>query len=445
MGWVAIIVGAGMAVAGCAGAAQPASPEKPAAVFQGADTRRVLGSPDPLPLEPERAFPQLRFERPLELTHAGDGSDRVFVVEQRGVIHVFGNRPDASRTSVFLDIRDVVSRDDNLWSDGAMKQRYLALPRAKSVRFSATGPWQFPEGTVLVKTFFLPATTEAAARPPRAISPADLADPRQWRRLETRLLVHSPEGWQGYTYVWNDLQTDAELLEGAKTVEVEVPAARGKESFSWYFPSRSDCMACHTPAAGFVLRLNTRQLNRPAGAAEVASLGGKGLGLTRPPAAGPAAGSGNQIALWREVGVFTDPPPGPPDSWEAYPDWFTAPTKTASRRELLARAYLDANCAMCHVPDGIVGRPDFRFHTPLQRAQLVGANPGQGRIGPAHSQLVRPGDPESSELLHRLRVRGPRQMPPLASHRVDDQAVALVRQWILDLEHSAAASSGPRR
>ncbi len=779
MGGLATVVAAGLTLSGCLGAAEPGSAGGSPGRFLAADTHRVLGSPDPLPLEPERAFPRLRFERPLELTYAGDGSNRVFVVEQRGLIHVFPNRRDVDRTSVFLDIRDVVSRDDNeegllglafhprykdngeffvyystrprasivsrfrvspsdpnradrrteeilmrilqpfgnhnggsiefgpdgylyiglgdggaandpfgngqnlktllgkilridvdrrdpglayaipkdnpfagrrdgsrgeiwafglrnvwrlafdratgdlwagdvgqnryeeidlivrggnygwklregfhpfepnaprtgdvlidplveyfrheglsvtggrvyrgkrlpefygayfygdyvtgnvwtlrldsqkrvadnrkvartglnisafgedasgelyftafdgsvyqfrrrpgdlaamaaafprrlsqtgmfrdtagllpaegllpydvnvpLWSDGAMKQRYLALPRAASVRFNPDGAWQFPQGTVLVKTFFLPATAEAAGRAPRTISAAELADPRQWRRLETRLLVHAPEGWQGYTYVWNDAQTDAELLEGAKTVEVPVPSAGGQQKFAWYFPSRSDCMACHTPAAGFVLGLNTRQLNRPA-------VGGPGAWRG---ASGPAAGSRkqgatqevaaagdptkfpNQIVLWRELGVFSNPPAGADDSWEAYPDWFTTPATTAATRQRLVRAYLDANCAMCHVPGGIVGRPDFRFQTPLERAQLIGANPGQGGIGPANSKVVRPGDPEGSELWHRLRTRGPRQMPPLASNHPDDQAVALVRQWILDLQPPA--------
>lgn len=757
-------------------------------VFQAVDTSRLMGSPDPLPLEPERAFPRLRFDRPLELTHAGDGSGRLFVVEQAGVIHVFPNRPDIDRTTVFLDIRDVVSRDHNeegllglafhprfkengeffvyystrprasivsrfrvsrddpnradrqseeilmhipqpygnhnggsiefgpdgylyigmgdggaandplgagqdlktllgkilridvdrrdpglayaipkdnpfagrndargeiwayglrnvwrlafdrvtgdlfagdvgqnryeevnlivrggnygwkiregfhpfepnapqtgdvlidplaeyfrheglsvtggrvyrgqrlpefygayfygdyvtgnvwilrldekkqvienrkvartglnisafgedaegelyitafdgyiyrfrkregdlsaiaaafprklsetglftssaglvpangllpydvnvpLWSDGAVKQRFLALPRGKSVTFSEKGHWQFPEGTVLVKTFFVPASATAAARPPRAVSALELADPQQWRRLETRLLVLSPEGWQGYTYVWNDAQTDAELLDGAKTVEVSAATPTGRETLSWYFPSRSDCMACHTPAAGFVLGLNTRQLNRPinpelALPSPVGSSGDvaeKHLASEQSRASSDGSQPLNQIALWRDLGVFAEPPQGTPESWESYPDWFKATTNTAEQRQVLIRAYLDANCAMCHVPNGIVSRPDFRFHTPLERAELIGANPGQGQVGPERSKIVRPGDPEGSELWHRLRLRGPRQMPPLASNRADEQAVSLVEQWIMDLRETwqAPTANPPRR
>ena len=63
-------------------------------------------------LDLERVFPALTFERPVLLTHAGDGSNRVYVVEQHGVVH----RIDAAapgRTDAFLDIRSRVSRGGN--------------------------------------------------------------------------------------------------------------------------------------------------------------------------------------------------------------------------------------------------------------------------------------------------------------------------------------------
>jgi glucose/arabinose dehydrogenase len=81
----------------------------------------------PLPLESEVAFPKLKWTgwqgvtdagkvnplRPLVLTHAGDGSNRVFVATQHGVIHVFRNDPNADKTQVFLDIQDRVLYQDN--------------------------------------------------------------------------------------------------------------------------------------------------------------------------------------------------------------------------------------------------------------------------------------------------------------------------------------------
>jgi glucose/arabinose dehydrogenase len=56
--------------------------------------------------------------RPVVLTHAGDGSNRVFVGTQHGVIHVFPNDQKASRTAIFLDIHDRVSYKDETNEEG---------------------------------------------------------------------------------------------------------------------------------------------------------------------------------------------------------------------------------------------------------------------------------------------------------------------------------------
>jgi glucose/arabinose dehydrogenase len=86
----------------------------------------------PLPLEPAVAFPDLQWTgwkgttdkgqvnplRPLVLTHAGDGSNRVFVATEHGVIHVFPNDQKAAKTKVFLDLQDRVVYDDNQNEEG---------------------------------------------------------------------------------------------------------------------------------------------------------------------------------------------------------------------------------------------------------------------------------------------------------------------------------------
>jgi glucose/arabinose dehydrogenase len=61
----------------------------------------------------DNAFPALGFSRPVDLQNAGDGSDRLFVVEQAGRILVFENRTDVATSSVFLDIRERVNDAGN--------------------------------------------------------------------------------------------------------------------------------------------------------------------------------------------------------------------------------------------------------------------------------------------------------------------------------------------
>ena len=73
----------------------------------------------PLPVTTAPAFPNLQWTgwepvseaglpqplRPLLLTHAGDGTNRIFVGTQQGVIHVFPNDQNATATKIFLDHR----------------------------------------------------------------------------------------------------------------------------------------------------------------------------------------------------------------------------------------------------------------------------------------------------------------------------------------------------
>ena len=62
----------------------------------------------PLALKGERAFPNLRFRMPVNFTHAGDGSNRIFVGDQWGVIHVFPNDQKVKKTTKFLDFEKKV-------------------------------------------------------------------------------------------------------------------------------------------------------------------------------------------------------------------------------------------------------------------------------------------------------------------------------------------------
>ncbi len=96
-----------------------------------------------------------------------------------------------------------------LWSDGAFKERYIALPDYlfpappyAQVSYRPAGGWDFPDDTVIVKNFLLPL---------------DLRDPAaSLKRIETRILYRSRGSWIGFTYEWNEEETDALLLPPEK-------------------------------------------------------------------------------------------------------------------------------------------------------------------------------------------------------------------------------------
>jgi glucose/arabinose dehydrogenase len=56
----------------------------------------------------EVAFPNLTFDQPVGLCNAEDGSDRIFVLERKGVIRVFDNLETATASAVFLNITEKV-------------------------------------------------------------------------------------------------------------------------------------------------------------------------------------------------------------------------------------------------------------------------------------------------------------------------------------------------
>jgi glucose/arabinose dehydrogenase len=61
------------------------------------------------PIQLKDAFPALSFNRPLFLTHAGDGTNRLFVVQQDGIIKVFPNDSTTVTAQTFLDISSKIS------------------------------------------------------------------------------------------------------------------------------------------------------------------------------------------------------------------------------------------------------------------------------------------------------------------------------------------------
>ncbi|HUG92875.1 MAG TPA: PQQ-dependent sugar dehydrogenase [Planctomycetaceae bacterium] len=313
-----------------------------------------------------------------------------------------------------------------LWSDGAEKDRFLALPGTSQIEFNvvtypqpapgAAPGWRFPDGTVLVKTFSLEM---------------EAGHPDSRRRLETRLLHHErmpgnddeygAQVWHGYTYVWNDEQTDAFLLESGgldRTFTVRDPTAPGgKRDQTWHFPSRAECTLCHTMAAKYVLGVNTLQFNRD---------------HVYHTQTGPVVA--NQLATLAHLGMFTKPLPSPPEELPRLVDYHDPGAPLGAR----ARSYLHANCAHCHRKWG-GGNAEFQLlaDLPLDETGTIGVRPGQGDFGLANAALLVPGEPERSLIYHRATFRGLGQMPHVASNVVDAEAVTLVGEWIRGMQTTA--------
>jgi uncharacterized repeat protein (TIGR03806 family) len=288
----------------------------------------------------------------------------------------------------------------SFWSDHAKKSRWFALPDTTSTYgFASNTAWKLPSGAVWVKHFDLEMRR---------------GDPSSARKVETRVLVKTADGIYGATYRWNNEQTNAAL----------VPANGGFQSFlvtesngttrdqTWTFPSRDQCLACHTEKGGGALSFNTRQLNRPG-----------------------SSNSTNQLAALAAAGYFdvaaADLPS--PAALPALAD----PADATWPVETRARAYLDANCSQCHQPGGsALGAFDARASTPLGLAGIVNgplfANSSTSAAS-AGERIVVPGNAAHSMLLRRIAGTGVSRMPPVASTERDASGEALITEWIAEL------------
>ncbi len=306
-----------------------------------------------------------------------------------------------SETGLFTDLTTLtpasglIEYDVNapLWSDRAFKRRWIGLPNGRRITFSASAPWSFPVGTVIVKHFELELT---------------VGNPSSRRRLETRALIHEEDGWAGYTWRWNDAQTDAELLNDRldETFTItDAAAPGGTREQTWTYPSRTDCLQCHTAPAGRVLSVRTGQLNRA---------------FDFPNA------RDNQLRTWNHIGLFTTDI-GDAAAHEAWPDPDDASAPVAER----ARAYLASNCASCHLVDGTApGNLDLRWSVPDGAMGAIGIAPAQGGLGLVNPQIIAPGVKERSVLWERLRRLDGTRMPRLGTSEVHGEAVDLVGTWI---------------
>ncbi|NUN12127.1 MAG: PQQ-dependent sugar dehydrogenase [Myxococcales bacterium] len=339
-----------------------------------------------------------------------DEAGELFVVTYQNGIHRFVEndvQPKAddfpqllSETGCFDDLVTMkpaagvlpYSIQSPLWSDGARKQRYVVLPKDGTIELDPTsGRLMYPAGTMFIKHFELVT---------------DQTSPENSTRLETRFLVLLDHGAKGYTYRWNLLETDAELLPGADVLPLTLTDDQGDVMpYAWQFPSRTQCDACHTQASGYVL-----------GADDVGQLNRSG------------AGSQPQLATWAGWGLF-DPSLG--DGLADLPR-FADPYDSSEPVENRVRSYLHSNCSGCHMPGGAVGAElDLRHDTSLGLTQLCDKPPLKGDLGIVGAKLLKPGKADESLVYVRMIHSGAYRMPPLGSSMIDEQAARLVRQWVV--------------
>jgi len=309
-----------------------------------------------------------------------------------------------------------------LWTDGAVKRRWIQLPEKSRIDVSNEDHWRYPIGTKLWKEFAL--TTEFGRV-----------------KLETRLLEKlDADNWLMETYVWNEEQTRAKLAP-AEGIRAYAPLANGK---SYDIPSQKDCTTCHSkagltsgPQTTPVLGFSAIQLSDQRDANAI-----HGEPLTR-----------DMLTLSKlnDMHVLT----GYVDPLVAIP----SSEKNPLQRSVIG--YLHANCGNCHRDAGLgelltTTQFDYKLsHEFFQQTHLFKSTFDKNiseLLRPAHSpiKLLKPGNADASALLYRMTTENEKftfdvpqwhhsaglskaigvKMPFLGTNVIDQKAVSIIRDYI---------------
>lgn len=275
-----------------------------------------------------------------------------------------------------------------LFSDYAAKHRFIRVPEGTAAQYTSEGPWDFPEGTVLVKTFSFPV---------------DRRDPAAGERIiETRLLVLEEGTWQPYVYLWGG--DEAFLTQVGARVDVEWIHDDGEtRTLTYRVPNAAQCANCH------------------GGLEDVEPLGPRTLQMDH----------SGQLERLEAAGLFAAPLPAERDA-------LVDPEGSEGSLEERARAYLHANCGHCHRDQGSAGQSGLWLTAEVSEELQLGVckRPvAAGRAAGGRSFDIVPGEPDESVMVYRMESdEAGIKMPELPSQLVHAEGVALIREWIAAME-----------
>lgn len=215
-----------------------------------------------------------------------------------------------------------------LFTDNAHKQRLIALPPGTSMDYVDNGFPDFPDNTVISKTFYYNN---------------DERDESLGKKIiETRLLIKQRGTWVLGNYKWNAAQTDAILDDSGSVVPVTYLDDAGEtQNVDYEIPSATDCFTCHNNSSNVTpIGPKLRTLNISNQLQELIDQ--------------------NLLSNLINTNVVS-----------ALPNWEDTANFSLEER---TRAYFDINCAHCHSPGGNcypTSNLDFRFETRFDDTNIL--------------------------------------------------------------------------
>jgi uncharacterized repeat protein (TIGR03806 family) len=279
-----------------------------------------------------------------------------------------------------------------LFTDYAVKDRFIVLPSGKTIHYSASGPLDFPDSTIIIKNF------------------AYRNRKNQKILIETRLLVKDPQekNWKVMDYLWDSTQTEAtKHITGARIPIELLDDAGNTLSTVYQVPNTNECKRCH----------NNNGILTPIGP-KARNLNFVLAGHTK-----------NQLAEWGSEGRMEGLPAY--DSIEKLPDWKDSLHYSLDQR---VRAYLDVNCSHCHTQGGDAVNTglflEYQQKDPFHIGVMKSPVSAGGGAGGLNYDIV-PGDARHSILAYRMTSNEPgTAMPEIARTVTHREAVSMVIRWI---------------
>lgn len=279
-----------------------------------------------------------------------------------------------------------------LFSDYAVKDRFIVLPEGSAINYTSSGPLDFPDSTIIIKNFSYRNTEDKKIL------------------IETRLLVKDPADheWKVMNYLWDASQKDASKHIRGAQLDITLLNDQNKPLKTTYVvPNTNDCKRCHIKDSKLIpIGPKARNLNF--------TLKGHNK---------------NQLLQWAEAKKIINLPDIA--TIAALPNWADSKTYTVEKR---SRAYLDVNCAHCHTRGGDAYNTglflDYEESDPTRLGIHKAPVSAGGGAGGLDWDIV-PGSPEKSILYYRMASSEPgTAMPELARSIVHEEGVLLIKEWI---------------
>jgi uncharacterized repeat protein (TIGR03806 family) len=267
-----------------------------------------------------------------------------------------------------------------LFSDYAVKERFIYLPARASVTADADGRLIFPLGTALIKSFGYPGASGGL----------DI--------IETRVLMRKTQGWVALPYVWRADGKEADLRVGGTRVPITFAHQGVQTSISYAVPNKNQCKQCHS-SANDILPIGPVWQNME------------------------FLQKGDQQTFLKMVPALAQLKP--------FAKWDSQRSGSLEER---AQQYLKVNCGYCHAPKGSASNSGLFLDGSARDSAALGIGKRPVAAGRASGDLdfiIAPGEPDKSILVKRMESTDPGiAMPELGRSTVHKEGVDLLREWI---------------